>query len=287
MGLPAHPLLDEGFRIVAYRGGGGERPENTLAAFEQASSLGAEVVLELDVRRTADGVLVAMHDADVGRTTDGQGLVASFSYERLRRLNAGYHFDPAGGFRWRGAQLRVPRVAEVLSAFPQQRVVLDVHSDHPSIAAELTALVRAQQAAERVVIASELSHVVHAVKRLQPSLLVCGTAGQLLSRVLLERVRLDRFAPATGGVLMIPEIHRSLRVLSPRFLRQAHARGERVWVWVVEHVSELGRLRALGVDAVFTPFPSAFQRHLGGVEVATAEQVRARESLVGGPGTDK
>jgi glycerophosphoryl diester phosphodiesterase len=263
MGLPKHTLLDDGFRLVAYRGGAGERPENTLAAFDHSASLGSDVVIELDVRRTADGVLVAMHDELVNRTTDGTGSVTSLSYDEIRKLNAGCHFEAEGGPSFRDANLRVPRVAEVLSTFPRQQFVLDVHSDHPSIAAELIKLVDGQRAADRVVVASEIATVVHQVKRERPDWLFSGTAGQLLSRVLLERVKLDGLAPRTGGVLMIPEVHKSLKVLSPRFLQQAHGRGERVWVWVVEQVSDMLRLRNMGVDGVFTPFPAAFNQQAG------------------------
>jgi glycerophosphoryl diester phosphodiesterase len=134
----------------------------------------------------------------------------------------------------------------------------------------LTKLVREQRAAERVVIASEIAKVVHAVKREQPGWLFSGTAGQLLARVFLGFARLDGLAPVTGGVLMIPEVHKGLKVLTPRFLQQAHARGERVWVFVVEQLSDLTRLREMGVDGVFTPFPTAFSQQLNGARSVAA-----------------
>lgn len=258
MPLPNHALLADGFRTVAYRGGSGERPENTLEAFEHAAAQSADVVIELDVRRTADGVLVALHDDLVDRTTDGKGSVAALSYAQLSGLDAGYHFERDGANPYRGARLRIPKLADVLSALPRQSFVLDVHSAHPSVPADIIQLVRDQQAGERVVIASEITRVVQAMRREQPAWLYGATAGEMLSRVLLERVRLDGLAPRTGGILMIPEVHKGLKVLSPRFLEQAHARGERVWVWVVERISDMHRLQGLGVDGVFTPYPAEF-----------------------------
>jgi glycerophosphoryl diester phosphodiesterase len=262
MGFAEHALLGDEFRVVAYRGGASERPENTLPAFEHAASLASSVVIELDVRRTRDGVLVAMHDDDVSRTTDGTGKVSELAYDTLRRFDAGYRFEKGGQNPYRGCGIGVPTVNEVLARLPNQLLVLDVHGEHPNVAHELARLVEQHGAASCVVVASELAAVVHRTRRAHPDWLLSGTAGQLRTRVLLERLRLDALAPRTGGILMIPEVHGSLRVLTPRFVARAHTRGERVWVWVVEQIADLHRLRRLGVDGVFTPNPSAFLQAL-------------------------
>jgi glycerophosphoryl diester phosphodiesterase len=189
-------------------------------------------------------------------------LVSELDYDALQRLDAGYRFERSGQFPYRGRGIGVPTVNEILSRLPEQMFVLDVHGAQPSITHDLARLVERHSAAKRVVIASERASVVHQVRRAHPDWLLGGTAGQLRARVLLERVRLDAFAPRTGGILMIPEVHGSLRVLTPRFVARAHQRGERVWVWVVEQLADLQRLRELGVDGVFTPNPSAFLRAL-------------------------
>ncbi len=83
---PAHrPLL------VAHRGGAGHRPENTLAAIEHAVGLGVDVI-EVDVRCSADGHLVLLHDDSLDRTTNGSGEASSYSTEHLTGLDAGSHF---------------------------------------------------------------------------------------------------------------------------------------------------------------------------------------------------
>jgi glycerophosphoryl diester phosphodiesterase len=134
MGFAKHALLGDEFRVVAYRGGANERPENTLAAFEHAASLSKSIVIELDVRRTRDGVLVAMHDDDVSRTTNGTGRVSELDYGRLRSFDAGYRFEKSGQLLYRGCGIAVPTVSEVLARLPEQLLVLDVHGTHPSIA---------------------------------------------------------------------------------------------------------------------------------------------------------
>lgn len=71
--------------VVAHRGASVERPENTIEAFEAAIDAGADAV-EFDVRLTADGMPVVMHDPDVSRTTDGDGLVSSLTLDEVRKL---------------------------------------------------------------------------------------------------------------------------------------------------------------------------------------------------------
>src|SRR5262249_53546543 len=82
-----------GLRIGAHRGDPEFAPENTLAAFDAAVALGVDYV-ETDVQRTADGVLVLLHDDDLDRTTNGTGPVALASSHEVLALDAGSWFDP-------------------------------------------------------------------------------------------------------------------------------------------------------------------------------------------------
>lgn len=71
--------------VVAHRGCWFAAPENSLAAIRDCIALGVDMV-ELDVRRTADGVLVLMHDETVDRMTDGHGRVDEMTYAEISRL---------------------------------------------------------------------------------------------------------------------------------------------------------------------------------------------------------
>src|SRR5207245_9249018 len=84
--------------VVAHRGASVELPENTLPAFEGAILAGADVV-ETDVRLTADGVPIVLHDADVSRCTDGAGFVHELTLQEVKRL------DASGG---RGTRAEIP-----------------------------------------------------------------------------------------------------------------------------------------------------------------------------------
>lgn len=73
---------------IGHRGAAGHAPENTLAAIQKGIALGVDFV-EIDVRRTADGVLVVLHDETVNRTTNGKGRVDRLSLQEVKKFNAG------------------------------------------------------------------------------------------------------------------------------------------------------------------------------------------------------
>ncbi|MCD6538686.1 glycerophosphodiester phosphodiesterase [Candidatus Bathyarchaeota archaeon] len=75
-------------RICAHRGASYYEPENTLRAFRRALEMGADRI-EVDVRLTADGHIIALHDETVDRTTNGSGYARDMTLEEIRRLDAG------------------------------------------------------------------------------------------------------------------------------------------------------------------------------------------------------
>ena len=99
----------EGIIVVGHRGTVKFAPENTIAAFEKAIELGADL-LEMDVRETKDGHLVLVHDATVNRTTNGRGRVSGMTLAEIKRLDAGSWFSPD----FKGE--RVPTLKEALAA---------------------------------------------------------------------------------------------------------------------------------------------------------------------------
>ncbi|HSV85917.1 MAG TPA: glycerophosphodiester phosphodiesterase family protein [Levilinea sp.] len=96
--------------LMAHRGNKARCPENTLASFRQALKDGADI-LETDVRLSADGVFMCIHDGTVDRTTDGMGEVASMTLEQLKTLSA---WDHRPGFE----EERIPTLAEVAALLP-------------------------------------------------------------------------------------------------------------------------------------------------------------------------
>jgi glycerophosphoryl diester phosphodiesterase len=75
-------------KVIAHRGASADAPENTIVAFKQAKFMGAAMV-EFDVALCGDGTPVVLHDENIKRTTNGRGLVNTFSFEELQNFDAG------------------------------------------------------------------------------------------------------------------------------------------------------------------------------------------------------
>lgn len=124
-------------QLVAHRGLFKHAPENTLAAF--GACLDLKLGFELDIRRSKDGVLVCVHDADVKRTTNGQAKVADLTLAELRKLDAGGWFDPI----YTGE--RVPTLEEVFALAKLRGVVLialDFKIEDDTVEAEVVGLAK-------------------------------------------------------------------------------------------------------------------------------------------------
>src|SRR5438105_4409260 len=77
--------------VVAHRGASGAAPENTIAAIRLALEAGADMI-EIDVQQTREGEIIVFHDATLGRTTNGRGIVKKKMLSELRELDAGSWF---------------------------------------------------------------------------------------------------------------------------------------------------------------------------------------------------
>ncbi len=243
------------FALVAKAGGADESAENTCEACVAARAAKlprkARLVFELDLRATADGALVALHDATLERTSNGRGPVACVTLSALRQLRAG----PNGE--------RVPTCEEVCEATEGHELVLDIHANEPGVAQALVRCLErfAPATRERIVVASEHDALIGAVRALCPRLRTAATAREAKLALLLGRLGLGRFSPR-GHALFVPQSYRGVRVVTDSFVRNARRAGDSVWVWVVNDAPTAVALVALGVDGCFTTRPSALASEL-------------------------
>ncbi|WP_394435625.1 glycerophosphodiester phosphodiesterase [Streptomyces sp. SGAir0957] len=230
-----HPYLDHpGPLPFAHRGGAADGLENTVAAFRRAVGLGYRYI-ETDVHATADGQLVAFHDATLDRVTDGSGRIADLPWDDVR------HARVAGSEP-------VPLFAELLETFPEVRWNVDVKAE-PALL-PLIDLIERTRAWDRVCVGSfSEARVARAQALAGPRLATSyGTKGVLGLR--LRSYGLPFPLRGTAVCAQVPVGQYGVRVVDRRFVRAAHARGLQVHVWTVNDEDEMRRLLDLGVDGI-------------------------------------
>ena len=250
---PGHPFCGGAPVLAAHRGGAGLAPENTLAAFRRAIDDWDADMLETDVRLTADGEVVVLHDATVDRTTDGTGPIREMAWERARELDAGFRFRNAEGrFPYRGRGIRLVLFSELLDAFPGMRLM--VEPKVPEAAGPLVEVIRSRRAEHRVLIGAEFERTRAAAR---------GYGGpwgasrdQVLPFWLLHRVPgLGRCYVPAADAFQVPEWSGRWRVVTPEFVRAAHRVNIPVHVWTVDDPDDMRRLLEWGVDGIQTDRP--------------------------------
>jgi glycerophosphoryl diester phosphodiesterase len=249
-----HPFFDATRRLVfAHRGGSGLAPENTIAAFDNGLALGADG-LELDVHLSRDGRVVVHHDRTIDRTTDGRGELASLTAGELGRVDAGFQFRKGSSFPFRGQGLNVPTLDDVLRRYRDCRIIIELKVNSAGLAAAVTSAVHECDAIDRVCIGSFSRAVLKAVRRLEPAIATSAAREEVRWALYRSWARWP-IARAPYGGYQVPETTNSTRVVSPRFVRYAHAAGLGVQVWTVDRPEDARRLLDWGVDALITDRP--------------------------------
>ncbi len=242
--------------LFAHRGASAEAPENTMPAFSRALERRVRY-LELDCHATRDGEIVVLHDAELERTTDGQGPVSALSFSELERLDAGHRFSRDGHtYPFRGCGVRVPRFSEVLKAFPGVHLNLEVKQAEPPIAEQVIALVRGANATSRVLLAAEDDGVLSRIEALDPGTALGSSTADVIAFVkAAAEARLESFKPR-GHALQIPPDAFGQPLVTPELVKAAHALGLFVHVWTINEAEEMRRLLALGVDGLMSDDPA-------------------------------
>jgi glycerophosphoryl diester phosphodiesterase len=242
-----HRFGDDAFpQIVAHRGASSTNPENTLTSFEAAARLGARIV-EFDVRLTADGAPVVIHDPTVDRTTDGSGAVHEMTAAEIASLGI-------------GSAEHVPtldEVLELLSGRTGVAIEIKVLPGEPGFDAASDAVVRAtHDALERTafvgpVLAMSFNPAwIDASRAIDPDV-----ATGFLTTQLVPPGDALAFALANGHAMVLPGT-RSLVAAGRTFVERAHAQGCRVGTWTADDPGAVRTLLEMGVDAIASNDPA-------------------------------
>ncbi len=217
---------------IGHRGAMGHEPENTLLSVRKALALGVDGV-EIDVYNVENN-LVVIHDRDLSRTTNGRGYIEDCSFAYLRSLDAG-----------KGE--RIPTLREVFDTVDRQAIVnIELKGSNT---AELTVALILEYLergwSERDFLVSSFNHyelerVKASCPKIRTGMLVYGLPWQYLTMARELQVEMVIF---------------SLDYITQLLVNSVHRQNLAVWVYTVNRLEDIHRLKTIGVDAIFTNYP--------------------------------
>ncbi|ARI78629.1 glycerophosphodiester phosphodiesterase [Halobacillus mangrovi] len=238
---------------IAHRGAAGYAPENTMAAFEKAFEMKAEM-LELDVQMSKDGELVVMHDTTVDRTTDGAGKVKNLTYDELKRLDAGSYFSKEF------AGEKIPKLEEVLDEYRgKMGIVIEMKSPslYPGIEQKIADTLKERNLdtpTNNDIIVQSFDHEsLKAFHSILPEVPVA---------VLLD------FNPDGVSDQQLTEFSSFAKYVNPnktmidkKLVERIHKYGMETYPWDVRERESVKALIKAGVDGVITIYPDYVGKH--------------------------
>jgi glycerophosphoryl diester phosphodiesterase len=225
--------LKKGFTVLAHRGARGHAPENTLLAFERCIKAGAKWI-ELDVQ-LHDGELWVFHDLRLERCTNGQGWLVDHPADALRQLDA-------------GSGEKIPFLREAIEAIARRAQLNIELKTAAGTATAVAVLLREFLArgwkAEDFMVSSfhlpELRDFHRRMPEVPMLMLLCGVPLNLAA---------DAVAIGAGTLGL------GMDFVDDALVADAHQRGLKVFVYTVNDAEDMKRLRARGIDGVFSDFP--------------------------------
>ena len=215
--------------VIGHRGAPNKSPENSMQSFESAIHLGADM-LELDVRESADGQLVIIHDYDVERVSTKEGLVNEMSLQELRSLDLG-----------EGA--RIPTLEQVLDTV-KGRIKVNIELKVPDIESKTLTIVSGRNMLNDVIFSSFFHRILTDIKEINSKAKTAVLYEQPLENPSAYAVELGAFA-----------INPLYTLLDPEIVSKAHASNLQVYPWTVNDEETIIEMVRIGVDGVITDFP--------------------------------
>jgi len=237
--------------VIAHRGDKAFAPENTLSAFKQAADKGADGI-EFDVKLSADGQVIVIHDQTVDRTTNGTGNVARLPLAALRDLDAGVQFP--GQFPGE----KIPLLEEIFETVGQ-RLYMNVEltnyaTPFDDLVNRVVDLVRRHSLQKRVFFSSFFPGNLRKARQLLPEV----PRGQLTMRGFM-----GSWGRSFGWRGRVDALNPYFTDADAGLVNRVHAAGKRVYVWPVYAEADIKCMIGLGVDGIITHDPALALRLLG------------------------
>lgn len=264
-----HPLIqDRTFWIVAQGGNGQAFPPYTMESIESAASLGTDVVVELPLHRSIDGVWFVYPTYQLQSHTDGQGFPEAKTWTELSQLDAGFHYPGTNeDFPFRGKGLRLVSLENVVEQLPDTKFILTFFDPKADFKEEIATLINTLDLGNRVVIRSPFSKFVREVKKIEPMWAYGIDPPSLDRAVMMEQLRIETLAsfPAdvviseltrNGNVILSQPIVSEIKRQKKRLILIIDATTPTIPKWILSYIDGVMTDRpAWGVEQFRSPAP--------------------------------
>lgn len=219
---------------IGHRGAMGYAPENTLKSFKKALEFDIDAV-ELDVYVCKSGELVVIHDDKVDRTTNGTGYVIEKTFDELRELDAGQNE-------------KIPLLSEVLDVI-DKKVKINIELKGANTAKPVNDLIgdyvkNKGWKYEHFLISSFNHYELKQFNEINPNIEI----GASITGI---PIGFADFAEKVNAKY----VNLCIEFINQEFVDDAHNRGMKVYVWTVNDLDDIDRMKALGIDGIFSNFP--------------------------------
>jgi glycerophosphoryl diester phosphodiesterase len=273
---------------ISHRGGCSEFPENTIPAFQNALTLGTEM-LEMDLHLTKDEEIVVMHDDDLYRVTGVNGRIKNLNYDELPtkvRDNLACPFPEHLGqsVNTVGLDTHVPKLEELFQLFPGVPFNIDLKQDSDLLLEKTHALIKKYNREDLVIWGSFRDNTCTKCYEKDPSIPLIFSAKAVAKLLALHYTGLLPFVPIRESYLEIPAFtERSAKVLfsqiptrrvkmalwaidhllmNKRLFEHLNKRGIRVFTWVQNHEEDFEYCFKKGANGVMTDSPTVLTNYL-------------------------
>ena len=217
-----------------HRGARGYEPENTLPSFQKALDLKVDII-ELDVHCSKDKKLVVIHDESVDRTTDKVGLVKSFTLEELKILDA-------------GKKEKIPALQEVID-LTNKKVIINIEIKDVDAVSAVCDLIKFYVnkkgwSYDHFLVSSFNHNLLFVIKKKDKKIKIAS---------LIENIPSNYFNLI--DILKPYSINISYKNVTKEFVFDVHERKMKVFVWTVNDLEDIEKMKQLNVDGIFSDYP--------------------------------
>ena len=235
-----HPVLNN-IKIpvtISHQGGNKVYPDQSMLAFNNSIRLGIQV-LELDVHRTSDSILVIHHDASIDRLTNKTGIIKEMTWDELQSVDGAYNWTINGeDYPYRGKGVKILSLEQLFDQYPNQLYDIEIKQNDPPIEDDLCDILRKYDiASDQVIVASFYDNIINRFHDVCPEVAISLSVNKGTKLYVLSRIGLERLLPVNSVIAQLPLTFPSpfgdLK-LDKRYIN-AFSKGERqVWVWTVD-----------------------------------------------------